>query len=274
MFGFKPFSTSPFGRQTTNGVATYSATYGVAKYDGSLYGTVFDNESSGSYAITGNAATFKYDYVVQAVAGAYAITGGDANLLTSHILTGDAGAYALTGYSSTLIHNDVIYAGAFAFTYTGYDAGLIANKVLTADAGAYALSGNVADLLTSHILTGNAGAYVLTGVSADLLYQPIILENVTRGGIPKKVKTKIKKSQRDEVEAAVREAFDKMDGTYVPETIVAEIQQEVKQEIKKIDLAQYEYAMTQINALLLSAKLRIQEYESEIDDEESLLMLL
>jgi hypothetical protein len=229
-----------------------NAVYGVAAYGSSQYGTLFVTANAGSYTLTGGAATFKRDLVVQ----------------------GAAGSYALTGYSSTLIHNDVIYAGAFAFTYTGYDAGLIANKVLTADAGAYALSGNAADLLTSHILTGNAGAYVLTGVSADLQYQPIILENVTRGGIPKKVKTKIKKSQRDEVEAAVREAFDKMDGTYVPETVVAEIQQEVKQEIKKIDLAQYEYAMTQINALLLSAKLRIQEYESEIDDEESLLMLL
>jgi len=103
--------------------------------------------------------------------------------------------------------------------------------------------------------------------------EPIV--HMTMGGLPpKKVKTKIKKNQRDEFEAAVREAFDKMDGTYVPETVVLEIQQEVKQEIKKIDLAEYEYAMTQVNELLLSAKLKIQKYESEIDDENAILLLI
>jgi len=104
--------------------------------------------------------------------------------------------------------------------------------------------------------------------------QPVV-QVITTGGLPpKKVKTKIAKNQREEFEAAVREAFDKMDGTYVPPTVVAEIKQDVKQEIKKIDLAEYEYAMTQVNALLLSAKLKIQEYESEIDDENAILLLL
>lgn len=251
-----------------------NAVYGIAAYGSSQYGTLFVTAVAGSYTLSGGAATFKRDYVAQGAAGSYALTGVAASLLASRILTSEAGSYALTGYSSTLIHNDVIYAGSFAFTYTGYDAGLRANKVLTSDAGVYALSGNAADLLTAHILTGDAGAYVLTGVDADLQYQPIILENVTRGGIPKKVKTKIKKSQRDEVEAAVREAFDKMDGTYVPEFMVAEIQKEVKREIQQIDLAQYESAMAQVNALLLQAQIQIHAYESELDDEESLLMLL
>jgi uncharacterized UBP type Zn finger protein len=104
--------------------------------------------------------------------------------------------------------------------------------------------------------------------------QPVV-QVITTGGLPpKKVKTKIKKNQRDEFESAVREAFDKMDGTYVPKTVVSEIQQEVKQEIKKIDLAEYEYAMAQVNELLLSAKLKIQKYESEIDDENAILLLL
>jgi len=229
-----------------------SATYGVAKYGDSQYGIVFVTSNAGSYTITGYDASFRYNHAIQAAAGAYVLTGSDANLTIGHILTGDAGAYALTGYSTTLIHNEVIYAGSWAFNITGYDASLI----------------------TSYAITGNAGAYAITGGDAVLTYQTLEVVQSTGGLPPKKVKTPIKKNQRDEVEAAVREAFDKMDGTYVPEPVVAKIQKEVKREIKKIDLGEYQVAMAQINALLLSAKLKIQEYESEIDDEESLLMLL
>ena len=251
-----------------------SATYGVAKYGDSQYGRVLLAGDVGAYSITGGAASFLYNHVIQGDAGSYSITGVDAALLQSHVLSssagayaitggaaslfynrfvaGDAGSYAMTGNSSTLIHNEVIYAGSWAFQITGYDAGL----------------------LKTYAITGDAGAYDMTGADAVLTYQPLQVVQTTGGLPPKKVKTQIKKNQREEVEAAVREAFDKMDGTYVPEPVVAKIQKEVKREIKKIDLGEYQVAMAQINALLLSAKLKIQEYESEIDDEVSVLMLL
>lgn len=249
-----------------------SATYGVAKYGDSQYGRVFVTSDAGAYTLTGGAASFRYDHATQAAAGSYSITGGDAGLLVGHILGANAGAYSLTGYSSTLIHNEVIYGGAFAFAYTGYDAGLVVNHLLTADAGAYSLVGGDATLAKAYIFACDAGSYSLVGNVAGLTYQPISIQ--TTGGIGKKVKTPIKKNQRAEIEAAVREAFDKMDGTYVPESVVAEIQKEVKREIKQIDLAQYEAAMAQVNALLLQAQIQIHAYESELDDEESLLMLL
>jgi hypothetical protein len=251
-----------------------NAVYGVAAYGSSQYGTLFVTADAGSYTLTGGAATFKRDLVVQGAAGSFALTGVAASLLASHLLTADAGAYALTGYSSTLIHNDVLYAGAFAFTYTGYDAGLIANRLLISDAGAYSITGGSANLLKASILNGEVGSYAIVGNDANLQYQPIVGEWGKTGGLPKKVKTKVKKDQRDEVEAIVREAFDKMDGTYVAPEVVAEIQKEVKREIKQIDLAEHDYAIGQINALLLQARLRLQEYEAEIDDEESLLMLI
>jgi hypothetical protein len=251
-----------------------SATYGVAKYGDSQYGIVFVTSDAGSYTITGYDASFRYDHAIQAAAGAYVLTGSDASLTVSHILTGDAGAYALTGYSTTLIHNEVIYAGSWAFNLTGYDAGLTTAHLLAADAGAYALTGGDAALTKDSVLSANAGSYALTGNDATLDYQSLAVTQTTGGLPPKKAKNRIKKSQREEIEAVVREAFDKMDGTYVPEPLVAEVQKEVKREIKKVDLGEYEYAMAQINALLLSAMLKIQEYESEMDDEESLLMLL
>ena len=251
-----------------------NAVYGVAVYGSSQYGTLFVTADAGSYTLTGGAATFKRDLVVQGDAGSFALTGVAASLLTSRILTADAGAYALTGYSSTLIRDEVIYAGAFAFHYTGNDAGLITDRILTSDAGAYSITGGAADLLKASVLTSDAGSYAITGKDAGLQVTPVVTEIVSTGGLPKKVKTKVKKSQRDEVEAIVREAFDKMDGTYVPPEVVAEIQQDVKREIKQIDLSEHDYAIGQINALLLQARMTLQEYEANLDDEESLLMLI
>jgi multidrug efflux pump subunit AcrB len=105
------------------------------------------------------------------------------------------------------------------------------------------------------------------------------VEIVTTGGLPpKRVKSNIKKSQQDDIKAIVKEAFDKMDGTYVPKPVFTEIKKEIKQEIKKIDLAEYDVAVAQINRLLSQAELSLQAYEAEmlaeLEDEESLLMLI
>ena len=104
--------------------------------------------------------------------------------------------------------------------------------------------------------------------------EPLI--HATMGGLPpKKVKTVIKKNQRDEIAEIVRLAFDELEPT-VPASIVKAEQKVVKKEIAKIDLADYDFAIAQINELLLQAKLRLQEHEmlAELEDEESLLMLI
>lgn len=104
--------------------------------------------------------------------------------------------------------------------------------------------------------------------------EPII--HATMGGLPpKKVKTVIKKNQRDEIAEIVRLAFDELEPT-VPVNIVKAEQKVVKKEIAKIDLADYDFAIAQVNELLLQAKLRLQQHEmlAELEDEESLLMLI
>jgi hypothetical protein len=104
--------------------------------------------------------------------------------------------------------------------------------------------------------------------------EPII--HATMGGLPpKKVKTVIKKNQRDEIAEIVRLAFDELEPT-VPANIVKAQQKVVKKEIAKIDLADYDFAIAQVNELLLQAKLRLQQHEmlAELEDEESLLMLI
>lgn len=102
------------------------------------------------------------------------------------------------------------------------------------------------------------------------------LVHATMGGLPpKKVKTPIKKNQRDEIAEIVRLAFQELEPT-VPASIVKAEQKVVKKEIAKIDLADYDFAIAQVNELLLQAKLRLQEHEmlAELEDEESLLMLI
>lgn len=107
--------------------------------------------------------------------------------------------------------------------------------------------------------------------------QPVV-EVITTGGLPpKKVKTVIKKNQRDEIAEIVRQAFEELEPKAPAQIIKAE-QSVVKKEIAKIDLADYDYAIAQVNELLLQAKLRLQEHEAamlaELEDEELLLMLI
>lgn len=226
-----------------------SATYGVAKYGDSLYGLVNVTATSGSYTLTGGSATFLYNKAVQGTKGTYTLTGSAATLKYARLFTASTGSYSQFGYSAGFIYNRDIIAGTWYYHLTGQSATLSDTRILTAD----------------------NGSYRLTGADAGLIYTPLVTVIETKGGIPKRVKTRIPKNQRDEVEAAVRKAFDDMDGT---SKVVKQIQKEVKQEIKQVDLTEYNIAMAQINALLLQAQLRISEYESEIDDEESLLMLL
>lgn len=274
-----------------------TAQYGTAVYGDSYYGLLLLDCSGGSYTITGGNASFLYNQAIQGNAGNYTQTGQNAGLINDHVLQGNAGSYtltgqnagldydqllnceagafALTGNSATFIYDQTIYAGAFSFIWTGQQAGLIKDAVLDADSGAYTLTGSAATLLTNRLLSCEAGNYVFTGKSAALSFNPIITWG-DKGGVGKKKKnTKLadEKASREELEAIVKREFDILDGTYQPE-VVEKVKETVIPQIKEIDWTEYAIAIAQVNALLLQAKIQAAEYESEIDDEEALLMLL
>jgi hypothetical protein len=255
---------------------TYSATYGTAVYGDSYYGLVLLECGAGSYTITGGDASFIYDQVLQGNAGSYTLTGNDAGLDYDQLLNCEAGSYTLTGNDCTFLYDQTIYAGAFSFIWSGQEAGLIHNHILNAEAGAYSLTGQPADLAKESLVNGNAGNYIYTGKDADLVYNstPVVVVE-SKGGIGKKEKKKreAEKASREELEAIVKREFDILDGTYQPE-VVEVAKQAVLPKIKEIDYTQYQIALAQVNALLLQAKIRAAEYESELDDEEALLMLL
>ena len=275
---------------------TTTAQYGVALYGDSYYGLLVLNCSGGSYTITGGNASFlynqavqggagsytltgqdagfRYDQVLQGNAGAYTLTGQDAGLDYDQLLNCEAGAYTLTGNSATFLYDQTIYAGAFSFIWTGQQAGTIKDSLLVANAGAYTLTGSDANLLFDKVLSCEAGNYVFTGKTAALSYNPLVTWG-DKGGVGKKRKENFKKQadQREELEAIVKREFDILDGTYQPE-VIETVKEVVLPKIQEIDYTEYAIALAQVNALLLQAKIQAAEYQSELDDEEALLMLL
>lgn len=279
MFGFSSYGESPFSALPLNNyelscaAGSYSITGGSATL--SYIKTVAAN--AGSYSITGNAAEFRYDQVLQGNAGSYTLTGADAGFSYDQVLTAEGGSFAITGNSATFAYNQVIYAGAFNYLWTGNNVALLQSKILNGAAGVYTLTGNDANFVKGKEFVVGSGSYAFTGQDADLTYTPIpVVVIESKGGLPKnKRKTKIDtdREQREELEAIVKREFDILDGTYQPE-VVEVAKQAVLPKIKEIDYTQYQIALAQVNALLLQAKIRAAEYESELDDEEALLMLL
>jgi hypothetical protein len=253
---------------------TTTAQYGVALYGDSYYGLLVLDCAGGSYTITGGDASFLYDQTIIAEAGSYSITGQAATLDYDQILNCEGGSFAITGNSATFLYNQTIYAGAFSFVWSGQQAGLEKDSILNGGAGSYAITGGAASFVRQLVLTAEAGNYVWTGQSAALSYNPIITWG-DKGGIGKKKKSREFKEakQREELEAIVKREFDILDGTYQPE-VVETVKEVVLPQIQQIDYTEYAIALAQVNALLLQAKIQAAEYESELDDEEALLMLL
>ena len=103
-----------------------------------------------------------------------------------------------------------------------------------------------------------------------------VISAVMGGLPPKKVKTKFKKNEHDDIAEIVKREFDKLEKVYEPEVVVAVKENVLPKitEITEIDYESYEIALAQVNTLLLQAKIKAAEYEAELDDEEAILMLL
>ena len=255
---------------------TITAQYGTAVYGDSQYGVLLLNASSGAYSITGGSATFLYNQRVDGNAGSYTIAGQSASLVTNKRITGNAGSYTLTGQEASLITARAIISDNGNYAITGVSAGGIYNQTIFAGNGSYTITGQDATFDYDRRFICNTGSYIFTGSDATLSYNhgpAVVIE--TKGGIDKKRAKKLadEKKQREDLEALVKREFDKLDGTYQPE-VVEKVKTVFIPEIKQIDLNEYAIAIAQVNALLLQAKIQAAEYESELDDEEALLMLL
>lgn len=191
------------------------------------------------------------------------------------------GVYSIAGQvvADSLAVSDALSAGAYA--YTGNDlndtiTGAIADNL---SAGSYVYTGNdLNDVVTGATAYADdlqAGAYAITGYDLNDEVVPAITTVVTRGGIkpPKQV---IKK--REDVEAVVLAAYEKVMGIAPSPEIVEEVMQEAAQEVRKIAPVVDYQAEQAVAAMLVNIEMQIARIkaaqDAEDDDEEALMMLL
>jgi len=122
---------------------------------------------SGTYSLTGTDVAFKRGYALSAESGTYTVSGTAVDLKAGRKLTADSGSYTLTGTDVTLNYSPAgsynLTAESGTYTLTGTAATLKVSRKLTADSGTYALTGTAAGLAKGVRLTAESGSYTLTG---------------------------------------------------------------------------------------------------------------
>jgi hypothetical protein len=145
-----------------------SGSYTITGAAASLYTGRKLDAASGSYSVTGADTGMYVGRKLSADPGAYSITGADAGLITSRILNAEAGSYTVTGFDATMGRLFTMNAEPGSYAITGADAGFVRSYLLQADAGAYTVTGSDAGLLSARTLSADAGSYTLTGADGSL----------------------------------------------------------------------------------------------------------
>ena len=122
---------------------------------------------SGTYSLTGTDVAFKRGYALSAESGTYTVSGTAVDLKAGRKLTADSGSYTLTGTDVTLNYSPAgsynLTAESGTYTLTGTAATLKVSRKLTADSGAYPLTGTDVTLSKGVKLTADSGSYTLSG---------------------------------------------------------------------------------------------------------------
>lgn len=148
--------------------ADYNGGTGVAFANWATSGNKTLSAASGSFTLTGQAATPKAARKLSASAGSFTETGQAATLRSARRLTASAGDFALAGQDATLAKTKRLAADAGAFTVSGQDASLQAARVLPANAGDFEVTGQDATFAITQRLAADSGAFSLSGQDAAL----------------------------------------------------------------------------------------------------------
>lgn len=153
------------------------------------------NVATGSYTLTGEAASLFHSGTLPVATGTYALTGYAASLFETHLVLGaTAGSYTLTGNAVSFLEDRVLTASIGSYTSIGcpiyppltvmgregsyslseFIATLLWNHLLSADAGLYALTGEDSALLHGYPLSASIGAYTLTGDAASFVQDRVL----------------------------------------------------------------------------------------------------
>lgn len=154
------------------GEFTITAESGTYALTGTAASLEFGREvaaAAGSYSLTGTAASLEKGSRVAAVSGAYTLTGTAASLEVSYRLAAVSGAFTLMGTAASLEVAHRLVADASTYAVSGQDAGLAKGIPLQAEAGSLAVTGTDASLEYVHHLAAASTAYSLTGQDATLM---------------------------------------------------------------------------------------------------------
>lgn len=187
------------GTQTWN-LSTDSSTYWHHNYI-SVYEAAASNDAtvvgeSGTYSVSGAAATLQYSKIFASDTGSYLITGADSSGIygkavfadtasytisgqTAGLIVGGApsgitleaigGSYTVSGQDITYDRNYAIGAATASYTISGADADFYKGKTVVASTAAYSISGTAASFLYGYKAVGDAGAYSISGTDNTFL---------------------------------------------------------------------------------------------------------
>lgn len=120
----------------------------------------------GSFTLTGAAATTSKGFLLTAVFGSFTLTGAAATTTQTYILPAVSGAFTLTGADATTKQGSLMIAVFGSFALTGADATTTKTKILVAAFGSFTLTGAVATTSQTYILIATFGSFTLTGAAA------------------------------------------------------------------------------------------------------------
>lgn len=130
------------------------------------------NAETGTFSLTGNAATLSATRVLNSAFGSYAISGSPATLQAVRLLNSSSGAYSVTGVAATLTYTPasrVLDAASASYSLTGAAASLAVSRNLNLQSGSYSLTGGAATLARTLTLLASPASFVVTGSNCSLL---------------------------------------------------------------------------------------------------------
>jgi hypothetical protein len=153
-------------------ISVASGSFAVSGSAATLTKSSLVGSSSGSFVITGAAATLAYTPAgrLEVGSGSFTITGTEAEFARSYVLGCDPGSFDINVTEAGLFPTWLFSAGAGACSITGGGAGFVHTKVLLSIDNAYhgVTFGNVT-LRRDRAFMANAGEFALTGTPTGFL---------------------------------------------------------------------------------------------------------
>jgi len=181
-------STYPTGYSTSQLTNRRSA--GVPYIgSGAAIKVVTTTEDPGVFALSASAdwlaISWQVEYLlysppITAGTGSFTLTGIAASLSRGQSISIDAGVFALTGIAATLARGLRLGADSVSFTVTGNDATLARGLQLSASAASFALTGNAATLSRTRALAAESAHFAISGVGVEFGATGVLLAS---GGV-------------------------------------------------------------------------------------------